>query len=162
MTIEIRTKSTNFQALENLKPQDNVILAWTLSPQEIIEKFEHGTPSLSSRLYAIKKATENGWKVRLCFDPILYIEDWKSIYEKFLKQVFGEINPDKILDISLGLFRIPKDYLKRMKKSICKAKLLLFLEESQNIYTYPKELKEEMTNTILLKLKNLYYLQNFL
>ncbi|ADQ05991.1 DNA repair photolyase-like protein [Caldicellulosiruptor hydrothermalis 108] len=154
LTIEIRTKSTNFQALENLKPQDNVILAWTLSPQEIIEKFEHGTPSLSSRLSAIKKATENGWKVRLCFDPILYIEDWKSIYEKFLRQVFGELNPDKIVDISVGVFRIPKDYLKRMKKVFANEITSFPYEESQNIYTYPKELKEEMINTILLILGN--------
>jgi len=154
LTIEIRTKSTNFQALENLKPQDNVILAWTLSPQEIIEKFEHATPSLSSRLSAIKKAIENNWKVRLCIDPILAIEGWKAIYENFLNQVFKELNPERILDISVGAFRIPKDYLKRMKKVFANEITSFPYEESENVYTYPKELKEEMINTMLLILGN--------
>lgn len=153
LTIEIRTKSANFKALEKLKPQDNVILAWTLSPQEIIEKFEHGTPSLSSRLSAIKKAIENNWKVRLCFDPILYIEDWKVVYERFLNQVFGELNPDRIVDISVGAFRIPKDYLKRMKKVFANEITAFPYEELEKTYTYPKELKEEMVNIILSKLR---------
>jgi len=157
LTIEIRTKSTNFQTIENLKPKDNVILAWTLSPEEIIEKFENGTPSLYSRISAIKKATEKGWNVRLCFDPILYIPDWKSIYEKFLRQVFEELNPDKIVDISVGLFRIPKDYLKSMKKVFANEITSFPYEESQNICTYPKKLKEEMINTILLILGNFIF-----
>ncbi|WPX08688.1 SPL family radical SAM protein [Anaerocellum danielii] len=154
LTIEIRTKSANFKALEKLKPQDNVILAWTLSPQEIIEKFEHGTPSLSSRLSAIKKAIENGWKVRLCFDPILATEGWKTIYEKFLNQVFGELNREKIVDISVGVFRIPKDYLKRMKKAFANEITAFLYEELENVYTYPKELKEDMIATMISRLED--------
>lgn len=153
LVIEIRTKSANIKALEKIKPQDNVILAWTLLPKEVIEKFEHGTPSFSSRLSAIQSAIQNNWKVRLCFDPILYIENWKEIYENFFIQVFKGINPAKILDVSVGVFRIPKDYLKRMKKVFANEITAFFYEEAENACTYPKQLKEEMMDAVLSTLQ---------
>lgn len=149
LTIEIRTKSAEYRVLQNLKPSENVILAWTLLPQEIIEKFEPKTPRLRARLYVIKKALEKGWKVRLNFDPLIFIENWKEIYLKFLNQLFEEIDPSKISDISVGVFRIPKDYFKRMKKVFVNEITLFPYEEDQNVFTYPYELKKEMINFFL-------------
>ncbi|WAM33700.1 radical SAM protein [Caldicellulosiruptor morganii] len=154
LMIEIRTKSANFKALEKLPPQQNVILAWTLSPQEIIEKYEHTTPSLFARLSAIKKAIENGWKVRLCFDPVLYIEDWKTIYENFINTVFEELNPEKILDISVGVFRISKDYLKSMKRAFSNEITAFLYEEAEHVCTYPKWLKEDMMAALISRLEH--------
>ncbi|ADQ40671.1 DNA repair photolyase-like protein [Caldicellulosiruptor acetigenus I77R1B] len=152
LTIEIRTKTANYEVLQSLKPPENVILAWTLSPQEIIEEFEHKTPSLSARLDAIKKAIENEWNVRLCFDPILFTNNWKEIYLKFINNVFEEIQPSKITDISVGVFRIPKDFLKRMKK-VFKNEIPLFpYEEENGVFTYPYELKKEMMDFFISNL----------
>jgi len=144
LTIEIRTKTADYEVLQSLKPSENVILAWTLSPQEIIEKFEHKTPSLSARLDAIKKAIENRWKVRLCFDPLLFTENWKEMYLKFLNRVFEEVELSKILDISIGVFRIPKDYFKRMKRVFVNEITLFPYEEENGVFTYSYELKKEM------------------
>lgn len=80
LILEVRTKSANYIAIKNLKPSSNVILAWTLLPQEIIERYEK-TPNLSLRINTIKKAIYDGWKVRLSFDPIILVENWKEIYE---------------------------------------------------------------------------------
>ncbi|MCB0318940.1 MAG: hypothetical protein KDD56_09300, partial [Bdellovibrionales bacterium] len=42
--IEIRTKSANFKQINDIKPINNVILAWTISPKEIAKKYETKTP----------------------------------------------------------------------------------------------------------------------
>jgi spore photoproduct lyase len=116
LKIEIRTKSANFRSIEKLKPCDNVILAWTLSPEEISQKYEVNTPSFNSRLTSVSSAVSNGWKTRICFDPILYLKNWETYYKNCIERTFGVIFPDSIQDISIGVFRISKDYLKRMKK----------------------------------------------
>lgn len=114
--IEIRTKSANYNAIRELKPTDNVILAWTLSPSEIISAYEKHTPTLASRLSAIKQAAADGWKVRLCFDPIIYCDDWETVYGRLIKETFAEIDAQNIYDISTGVFRVSSDEYKAMKK----------------------------------------------
>ncbi|WP_330587568.1 spore photoproduct lyase family protein [Anaerocolumna sedimenticola] len=69
LTIELRTKSANFHVLNHLKPINNFILAWTLTPDSIQKTYEHHTPALNVRLECIKKAITKGYTVRLCFDP---------------------------------------------------------------------------------------------
>lgn len=116
LKVEIRTKCANFRAIEHLCPPDNVILAWTLSPEYIIHSFEHHTPSLSLRLDAIRAAIAKNWKIRLCFDPIIAVKNFQSIYLDFIDHIFTVVSAEKILDISLGVFRISGDYLKNMRK----------------------------------------------
>lgn len=117
LKIEIRTKSAYLQGFGNFKRCDNVIFAWTLSPDEIIEKYEHHTPCLSLRLKALIAAIDSGYITRLCFDPMIICKDFERIYGNMFKKVFSEISPSEFLDISIGTFRISSDYLKRMKKS---------------------------------------------
>ena len=54
--------------------------------------------------------------VRLCFDPMIYVKDYKEIYKDFYEYVFSQIDGNKITDASLGLFRISSSYIKSMKK----------------------------------------------
>lgn len=113
ITTEIRTKSSNFNSIEDLKPLPNIILAWSILPCEIIENFENKTPQLKQRLLAVKKAQEKGWKVRLVFDPIITTGNIE-IYEKFLKEISSYIDTEKILDISCGNFRMNEKYYKNI------------------------------------------------
>jgi spore photoproduct lyase len=129
LKIELRTKSANFKAIRHIDPLDNFILAWTLSPDEVIKEHEAKTPNLYSRLKSAKEAIEKGWKVRICFDPLLYVRDWKEKYDTCIEKTFKDISPDKILDISIGVFRVSKDYLKKMRKG----------RENSLILSYPYE-----------------------
>nr|WP_246110806.1 radical SAM protein [Thermosediminibacter litoriperuensis] len=145
LIIEIRTKSANYSAIRQLPPAGNIILAWTLSPSEVIEKYEQKTPSLELRLKSIKKAADDGWKVRLCFDPVLYFENWQRAYDYLINQTFATIQPEKIYDASIGVFRISRDYLKRMRKIASASEIIFYpYEERNGIYSYPEELKEEI------------------
>ena len=74
LDVEIRTKSANFAQLSKLKPQANVILAWSLSPDSICETYEHKTPPLRSRIKSLTEAVNKGWRVRICI-CLLYTSD---------------------------------------------------------------------------------------
>ncbi|MCM1267085.1 MAG: hypothetical protein NC302_04195 [Bacteroidales bacterium] len=117
LTIEIRTKSARTEDFGGAAPRGGVIYAWTLSPAAVTDAFEHRTPNLDARLCAAKTAVGAGFTVRLCFDPMIYVPDYRSVYSEFYSKVFEEINASEILDVSLGLFRISADYLKAMRKS---------------------------------------------
>ncbi|ADL08392.1 SPL family radical SAM protein [Thermosediminibacter oceani] len=145
LKVEIRTKSANYSAIRRLPPADNIILAWTLSPSEVIEKYERKTPSLEHRLKCIKNAVDDGWKVRLCFDPVLYFENWQRAYENLITRTFSIVQPEKIYDAGIGVFRISRDYLKRMRKITPASDIIFYpYEERNGIYSYPERKKGEI------------------
>ncbi|MFL0250517.1 radical SAM protein [Clostridium neuense] len=116
LLIEVRTKSTNFKAVKDLYIPNNVIFAWTILPNEVIEKYELKVPSLSERLEDVKLAIEKGVQVRLSIEPIMKIDNFKEIYKKFVCDIFKVINGSKIRDINIGTFRVKNEHLKRMRK----------------------------------------------
>ena len=148
MHIELRTKSANYRPLQKLKPNDRVTIAWTLSPQSVIEKYEHKTPSLKNRLNAIKILSEAGWKIRICFDPMLDIENFSEIYEPFVDEVFSEIEADKLSQCTIGTFRIGNKHLKNIKKMQHSALAFYPYEIKNDMALYPKKRNTFLIETI--------------
>ena len=145
LTVELRTKSSNFQVLNTLKPYPNFILAWTLTPDSIQKNYEHHTPSLNERLDCLKKAINKGFMVRLCFDPLIYQTNWKIIYEEMISTAFSRLPADKIKDISLGVFRVSHDYLKQMRKQRPDSVIIQYPYENDNgVCHYGKDLSQEI------------------
>ena len=75
LQVEIRTKSMGLLHFSCLKPVSGIIFAVTLSPQTVIDAYEHGTPSFDMRLSCVAEAQKKGFSVRLCFDPMIYCPD---------------------------------------------------------------------------------------
>lgn len=149
LTIEIRTKCSNYHLLTQIKPIPNVILAWTISPEPIIAAWEHKTASMEKRLSAAKKAAEDGWRIRLCFDPILYCHDWKSLYRDMVTKTFCDLKTDQVFDVSIGVFRVSKDYLKRMRKLRPASSVLQYpFAIEAGVYDYGKDLSLEMIHYV--------------
>ena len=152
--IEIRTKSANFRAIADLPPPDHTILAWTLSPSAVVRGNEKKTPPLSARLAAINEALGNGWKVRLCFDPLLRIKDWKTIYQRMFDEIFATIPGDQIFDFSLGVFRMNSEYLDRIRKERKDTPLLYYPFSKENrIYTYHEDERREMIGFVKTRIE---------
>ena len=145
LTIELRTKSVNYKSIAHLKPASNVILAWTISPQEIIDAYEKGTPSLKSRLGAVESALKDGWPVRLCFDPVIRTEGWEEIYSACVKETFSRIPAEGVSDVSLGVFRMNSEYLQRIQKQRTDSDLLYYpFETNGKTISYPASERERM------------------
>lgn len=147
LVIEIRTKSGAFGQLKDLEPLPNMIFAWTLSPQKIIEKYEHHTASLDVRISQLWQACEAGFPVRVCFDPLIWVEDFEAVYKEMIRQVFAR--PLKPLDASIGVFRVSADYLKQMRRQRPASALLWYpFMTSHGVYHYGTALSEKMTYTV--------------
>jgi len=145
LTIEVRTKSANIKAIENLVPLQNVILAWTLSPETVQKNHEHNTPPLMQRISCINNALNKGFRARICFDPIIYSKDWLSSFRATVETIFSEIPPDGIIDVGIGVFRISRDYLKRMRKNRPDSAITQYPYEYDNgVYHYGRKLSDSM------------------
>lgn len=154
LTIEIRTKSGNptvfdtwkktcFSDLTVAQP-NNVIFAWTLSPENLAKTSEVGAASLSLRLLAAKAAKDAGFPVRLCFDPMIFFPGWEQAYRELIEQVFAVLSPNDIRDISIGVFRIGTDYLKIMRKKRSDSKIVWYPYISENGVSHYGAFSEEM------------------
>ena len=161
LRIEVRTKAGGeglWRKMQKLplssEGRKRMIFAFTLSPEEIIEEAEEGSARLSSRIFAIQKALEEGYLVRLCFDPMIYHPRWKELYSDLLEEVFEKIPMEQIHDCSLGSFRISESYLKAMGKALPSSPHTQFpYENTGGYYHYPKELMEEMEGFLYSRLQ---------
>lgn len=117
LRLEVRTKCASLFFLRHLTPTKNVIMAYTLSPQPLIDRFEHRTPSLAARLRAAKEAVRLGFTLRLCIDPILDVPGAPELYRDLVATIFTVLSPSEITDISLGVFRISAEYFKQLRES---------------------------------------------
>ena len=149
LKIELRTKSGNIDKFLNLKPLDNFIVAFTLSPENLALKNEKYTASFKNRVKAIKELQEKGWKVRICIDPLIYSDNFEKNYSQMIEYLFNEIDKEKVIDVSIGVFRISKEYLKKMRNQNQNSEILYYpFECIDGVYTYSDKTKSYMINFI--------------
>ena len=152
LTLELRTKSAARSVLRSLPVPENIILAVTLSPDPVIRAMEHRTPSLSARLEFAAEAISLGWKVRLCFDPMIAVHDAQTVYDAMFDTVFDTLPMDRIHDVSVGLFRISREYLKEMRRHRPCAVTCYPYELTDGVYHYPAETGEPLTKLAVNRL----------
>lgn len=155
LTIEIRTKCARTDLWKDMDWCDRVIFAYTLSPEEIINRYEKGTPHLEQRIRAIAVGMESyssavntegkTYPFRLCFDPMIYVKDWQEMYHNMWESIRRSIDLDHIRDYSVGSFRISDSYLKNMRVRFSETALVQYPYDVVNgYYQYPEKIAEEM------------------
>ena len=143
--IEFRTKSTQIRTLLKSDPIPNCVIAFSLSPENITRELEAKTPSLTNRLDAMKKLQRAGWNVGIRFEPLIYMDDFKTRYADLFSTVFKQLNTNQLHSISVGSFRVPKGYFKKMIKLYPDEKLFAGpLEEVDGMIAYRHDLQEDM------------------
>ncbi len=143
--LELRTKSTQIRSLLNYNPFERCIVAFSLSPDEIAHKVEDKAPSLEKRLAAMVKLQQQGWQLGLRFDPLIYQANYKSLYQQLFSQVFAKINLENLHSVSLGTFRLPEKYFKKIHKLYPDEKLFASpLSCQQGMVSYKTELEQQM------------------
>lgn len=121
---EFKTKSANIKNLLSVEPAKNVVVAWSLNPQNIINDNEFYSASLRERLEAACKCAENGFDVAFHFDPIFYYSGWEKDYEKLIEVLFDKIKSKYVRWISLGTFRFPRNLKKIIENRFPENKIL--------------------------------------
>lgn len=143
--LELRTKSTQIRTLLKREPITNCVVAFSFTPKKIAEALEHKAPDVDKRLQAIVDLQKAGWQVGLRFDPIIYTKDYDSQYTELFNNIFSRVNPDLIHSVSLGGFRLPKEYFRKLEKLYPDDRLFSSpLEEEANTIGYPEEIRNNM------------------
>lgn len=114
--LELRTKSTQIRSLLSRPAQKNVVIASSLSPENVAQAVEKGTPSLAKRIDALDKLQRHGWRIGLRFDPIVWHAEYRDSYRSMLELIFSKLDVSKIDSVTLGGFRLPKGFYKTMHK----------------------------------------------
>ena len=113
LLVELRTKA----AVDIKDNISNVIYAFTLSPEEVVLRYERNTAPVKARIGSASRALGTGARVRLCFDPVIKIPGWKDAYERLIGETASLIDLEMLTDVSVGTFRISSDYLNKMRKA---------------------------------------------
>ncbi len=143
--LELRTKSTQVRSLLNTEAFDRCVVAFSLNPEEIATKVEAKAPPLERRLEALCKVQAHGWQVGLRFDPIIYQTGYQQQYQRLFEQVFSQINLDQLHSVSLGVFRLPESYFKKVHKLYPEERLFVSpFDHQQGMVSYKKELEQEI------------------
>lgn len=143
--LELRTKSTQVRSLLNREPLPRCIVAFSLSPDAIAAKVEAKAPSVARRLDALCKLQEQGWLIGLRFDPLIYQSDYKNQYQQLFADVFARIKLASLHSVSLGVFRLPAAYFKKIHKLYPEEKLFASpLSQENGMVSYKPELEQEM------------------
>jgi len=147
--LELRTKSTQIRSLLSRPAQDNVVVASSLSPENVAAEIELGAPPVRKRVEALRKLQENGWRIGLRFDPIIWHQDYQQSYRELLASVFTELDANKIDSVTLGGFRLPKGFYKTMHKLYPEHWLFSAgLSEHEGMVSYTPQIESEVFESI--------------
>ncbi len=102
---EFKTKSANIENLLKTQHSGNIVVSWSLNPQNTVDTNEFYTASLAERLDAALQCVEAGYKVAFHFDPIFYYKGWEKDYKQVIDCLFTKIKLKHIAWISIGTLR---------------------------------------------------------
>ncbi len=143
--LELRTKSVEVSALERHAPFDNCVVAFSFTPRRTHRAMEAGVPSIERRLDALSRVQRLGWRVGLRFDPLIWSPDHLEQHRVLVDEVFAAVEPETVHSVTLGTFRLPVGFHRRMARQRPFDALLAGpLEEGDGEMSYPEELEREL------------------
>ncbi len=89
------TFPTKFDMVDDLLALDHkgkIIIRMSVNPEEIINKVESGTSRLVGRISAINKLKEAGYEIGILIAPVIFVENWKELYEELIKRLESELS----------------------------------------------------------------------
>lgn len=147
--LELRTKSDNIKELLSMEAYKNIIIAFSLNPQEVIDRYEHLSPSLQKRMEAIQRLDEKGFQIGIRIDPVFveYAKRYSCLAEN-IKKIRN------LHSVEIGFLRFDKkDYAEVLKNN---PYILRNLVYSEGMYRYPKERRTEVLNLFKKTLGGFY------
>ncbi|MFH0965207.1 MAG: hypothetical protein V2A58_14500 [Planctomycetota bacterium] len=158
VTMELRTKTADVETLADLSGLANWVVAWTMSPPEVVDRYEPGTATFEKRVAGARQAASWGHRVGIRLDPVIRFDGWREAYTRVMERLADEIDARSIDKVVLGLLRfrpgLPECVEKRRGLS------RLFLEEfvrcSDGKMRYLKFLRLEMLEYLLEKVRECF------
>lgn len=103
--LELKTKTDCIDNLADLPHNGHTIVAWSLNAESIRSGEESRAASIGQRLAAAKRCADWGYWLAFHFDPLLEHPHWEETYRQVVARLFDQIDPTRVVWISLGAFR---------------------------------------------------------
>lgn len=153
--LELRTKSTNIKSLLKQMPIENCIIAFSFTPDEISAEIEHKVPTVAKRILAMNQLAEQGWKIGLRFDPLIYKDNFEVLYQQLISNIFKQLNSSQIHSVSVGPMRFPVKMFQTLVKLYPQDQLLAQpLEKRDQMMSYSEIKENDMKQYVLTQLAN--------
>jgi spore photoproduct lyase len=153
--LELRTKSTQIRTLLNCDPFPNAVVAFSFTPEEAHRALEHKVPGIERRLDAMVQLQQVGWKLGLRLDPLIYQQDYRQQYRRLFAQLFSRLDVARLHSVSLGAFRLPRDYFRNILQLYPDEPLYAGpLAETNGMVSYREDLEHEITGFCRQELLN--------
>jgi DNA repair photolyase len=94
--LRILSKSADYANVLDLDHRGHTVLCWSLNPPAVRRDYEAITPSIDSRIEAIKQCAQAGYPIRVMLMPIVPIPAWESHYDRLLEQLLGQVELDRL------------------------------------------------------------------
>ncbi|MDA8020194.1 MAG: DNA photolyase [Thermoanaerobaculia bacterium] len=153
--LELRTKSTQIGSLLEVEPFDRAVVAWSFTPDSVSGAVEHGVPSVTRRINALRRVAERGWSIGLRFDPVLACDDFENAYRDLFDQILDAIPDERLHSVSLGPFRLPTAFFRRLEKLHPDDPLVAGgpWQARDGMVSYPPELEQRWVGFVLDELR---------
>ena len=93
--------------------KDKVIIRMSVNPKEIIQKIEMGTSQLEKRVEAINKLKKAGYKVGILIAPVIFMENWKKLYEELIIYLSENLSEEVKKDVFFEVILMTYSYIHR-------------------------------------------------
>lgn len=113
--LEFKTKSDSIGQFVELPHAGNVFVSWSINPQYVISREEHGTAALEARLTAARRCAEQGFKIAFHIDPMIWHPEWRENYGALIDRLTELFTPDELPQISLGALRFQPEQRHMMR-----------------------------------------------
>lgn len=114
--LEFKTKSDKVDQFLDVPHGGNVIVSWSINPQEVIEKEEHGTASMEARLQAARKCADRGFLISFHIDPMIEHDGWRENYSRLVQRITELFKPEEIPFMSAGALRFQPEQRHMMRE----------------------------------------------
>lgn len=108
------TFPTKFDMVDELLPLDHkgkVIARVSVNPEDIINRVEFGTSRLNSRIEAINKLKDAGYKVGILIAPVIFVDNWKELYLELIRQLESKLSPKVKKDVFFEIIFMTYSYV---------------------------------------------------
>ena len=151
--LELRTKSVRIEPLRRHEPFERCVVAFSLTPEATSRALEQGVPSVERRLRALVEVAERGWPIGLRFDPLIYVEGFESHYRGLFDAVFEQLDPAAVHSVSLGPFRLPTGFFRKIEKLHPDAPLFAGpFEDRGGMTSYHRQLEADLVGFVTQEL----------
>ena len=110
------TFPTKFDMVDDIldvKGKEKVIIRMSVNPKEIIRKVEMGTSQLEERIKAINKLKKAGYKVGILIAPVIFVENWKKLYEELVIYLHENLCKEVKKDVFFEVIFMTYSYIHR-------------------------------------------------